>query len=274
MVLAAAEEGAETAALLPRSARRLGASSGRWWVMAATAGILVCMVTWANAGSYTRLAQGSQPEIRVPATIVAGPATQVSLPIQVGPPGGVPRSSFIRLRGLPPSVSLTEGHSIAPGSWSVPLNALPSLQVYVPSALAGRSEISVTLVTVDGVVVAEAHTSFVVASSSPEQQPQDALQSLPSEEKERAKKLVAQGEHYLSMGNLPVARQFFERAAGIGYAPGALRLATTFDPAELAQLGVRGAVPDLAEARKWYERARALGAAEAADRLARLTKNY
>jgi TPR repeat protein len=123
------------------------------------------------------------------------------------------------------------------------------------------------------VVVAEARTSFVVASSAPVRQSHDALQLLPHEE-ERAKKLVAQGKHYLSMGNLPVARQFFERAAGIGYAPGALKLAATFDPAELAQLGVRGAVPDLAEARKWYERARELGAAEAADRLARLTKNY
>jgi TPR repeat protein len=75
------------------------------------------------------------------------------------------------------------------------------------------------------------------------------------------------------MGNFPVARQFFERAADLGFAPAALRLAATYDPAEVAQLGSRGVVPDLAAARKWYERARELGAPEAAERLARLTKN-
>jgi len=30
----------------------------------------------------------------------------------------VPRNSFVRVRGLPPTAALTEGYSIAPGSWS------------------------------------------------------------------------------------------------------------------------------------------------------------
>jgi hypothetical protein len=183
------------------------------------------------------------------------------------------------LRGLPPSVSLTEGYSIGPGSWAVPLFALPSLQIVVPSTAVGRAAITVTLVSADGAVLAETRTSIVGVTSAPavtaapERGPGNPVQLLPPEEREQGRKLVAQGERYLSMGNFPVARQFFERAADIGYAPGALQLAATFDPIELARLGARGVVPNAAEARKWYERARELGAAEATDRLARLTRN-
>ena len=247
--------------------------------MPATVGILACLATAADADSGRRLAQSLQLEVGVPSTIAVQPATQVSLPIRVGPQGAVPRNSFIRLRGLPPTASLTEGYSIGPGSWAVPLFALPSLQVNVPSAPVARAEIMVTLVSADGTVLAETRTSLVGASPAPavipapERIPRNALQSLVPEEREKAMKLVTQGERYLSMGNFPVARQFFERAADIGYAPAALQLAATFDPVELTKLGARGVVPNTAEAQKWYERARELGATEASDRLARLAKN-
>jgi hypothetical protein len=247
--------------------------------MPATVGILACLATAAQADSGRRLAQSSQAEVSVPSTIAVQPATQVRLPIRVGPQGAVPRNSFIRLRGLPPSVSLTEGYSIGPGSWAVPLFALPSLQIVVPSTAVGPAAITVTLVSADGAVLAETRTSIVGVTSAPgvtaapERRPGNPVQLLPPEEREQGRKLVAQGERYLSMGNFPVARQFFERAADIGYAPGALQLAATFDPIELARLGARGVVPNAAEARKWYERARELGAAEATDRLARLTRN-
>jgi TPR repeat protein len=63
---------------------------------------------------------------------------------------------------------------------------------------------------------------------------------------------------------------FFQRAAEAGLAAGAIKMAATFDPAELARLDVVGVAPDRAEARRWYERARELGAPEAEDRLARI----
>ena len=79
---------------------------------------------------------------------------------------------------------------------------------------------------------------------------------------------MAQGERYLSQGNIALAREFFRRAADAGFAPAAIRLAATYDPGELGALQVQGVVPDRAEARKWYERARELGAPEAEERLA------
>jgi TPR repeat protein len=83
-------------------------------------------------------------------------------------------------------------------------------------------------------------------------------------------RLINRGQQHLAQGNVAVARQYFLRAASAGSAAGALRLAETYDPRQLAQLRVVGLAADLAEARKWYERARDLGAPEAADRLSRL----
>lgn len=121
---------------------------------------MVCWMASAGADSALRLAQRVEPQVRVPATIVVAPAAKASLPIEVGPQGSVPRNSFVRIRGLPPSVALNDGHSIAPGSWSVPLSALPSLQVNIPSALTGGAEVVISLVTDDGIVLAEARTRF------------------------------------------------------------------------------------------------------------------
>ena len=81
---------------------------------------------------------------------------------------------------------------------------------------------------------------------------------------------MAQGERQLQQGSVVLAREFFRRAADAGFAPAAIRLASTYDPGELSRLGAKGVVPDRAEAKKWYERARDLGAPEAEERLARL----
>jgi TPR repeat protein len=82
--------------------------------------------------------------------------------------------------------------------------------------------------------------------------------------------MLARGERDLADGNVAIARQFFLHTANIGHARGAMLLATTYDPRELARLGVVGVQSNPVLARKWYERARELGAAEAGERLARL----
>jgi TPR repeat protein len=248
-----------------------------------------------DAAGTVRLAQRAEPRISVSAAIVAQPASQAPLSIQIGPPEALPANSFVRVRGLPPSISLTEGHAIGPGSWAIPLFGLSALKANIPAGVSGRSEIVISLVAVDGALLAEATAALVVGPAAmlapPDQkranavsppspvpairpersaQPAPRPPELSAEEKSRAEKLVAHGERFLSQGNIAVARQYFQRAAEAGFAQGAIRLAATYDPAELARLQAQGVVPDRAEARKWYERARELGAPEAEERLARL----
>jgi hypothetical protein len=284
-------------------------------------------------------AQQAEPfHIGVSATIVVAPASLASLGIEVGPSDALPRKSFIGLRGLPPTVLLSQGQSIGSGSWTVPVTALAALKANIPDNLSGRSEIVISLISIEGALLAVAKTVLVIGppaslppaektppappsplptimppaaetpftpvpsapvTSSPPTEaiaepaqdrssvvapptpavagpsgrrgnPTSPQQELSTEERQLAEKLVAQGERYLNQADVVSARLLFRRAAEKGLALAAIRLAATFDPAELSRLKVEGVAPDQTEARKWYERARELGVPEAEEHLARL----
>ena len=75
-----------------------------------------------EGSSATQLVQASPAEtlhITVAQAILAQPASQAALPIRVGPTDALPKNSFVRVRGLPPTVSLSEGYATAPGAWAV-----------------------------------------------------------------------------------------------------------------------------------------------------------
>jgi hypothetical protein len=216
------------------------------------------------------------PRLSVPPRIVA--QAEAPAPLRIESTGAVPPRSFVNLRGLPPSVGLTDGHSIAPGAWAVPLNALPTLRAYIPSGLVGESVVTISLVGADGRLLASAKTTLVVqpagsAASRPESAPvpiSPRPSGLSGQDLADAESLLKRGMDALENGRVEIARQFYVRAAEKGLAAAAMRLASTYDPAELGRLRAQGVVPDLAQARKWYERARELGAPEAGERLARL----
>ena len=221
--------------------------------------------------------QAQRPSLTVTRLLRAEPASRVRLPIQVGPPAALAKSSFIRIRGLPAAAALSDGHAIAAGAWAVPLVALPTLTIILPAGTQGESAVAVSLVTVDGEVVAE--TTLTLAITSPAPAPKQtapparagaAVIPLPAAERERALGLHAKGVEQLERGSVYTARRFFERAADAGLAQSAVALAGTYDPEELAKMKVVGLQPNVEEARKWYERARELGASEAAERLRRL----
>jgi hypothetical protein len=246
----------------------------------------------------------AQPVITLPQAISAEAATQAALPIRVAPADAVPRNSFVRVRGLPPTAALTEGYSIAPGSWAVSLAALPELKIMLPAGTTGRSEIIVTLVSIDGSVLAETKATLAISAAGQKsernfvardapppssatilragvgdgaersgQPSQPVGQPMTPQDRERALRLVKKGDDQLAEGNIAAARLFYERAADAGLAQGAMALAGTFDAAELAQLGVRGIQPDPKQARRWYERAQQLGASDAEERLRRIGAN-
>lgn len=220
----------------------------------------------------------------VPQTLAAEPSSSVAMRIVVPSPRDLPPNAFVRIRGLPPAVSLTDGYAVAPGVWAVPISALSNLRMIVPVGLSGASDVIVSLVTVDGAPLAEGHMQLAIAAQAAAlpmrggtlraapapQAPAAPAVAISPEARERAEKLIQRGEQELANGNVAQARAFFTRAADTGLARGALMLASTFDPGELSRLKVQGVQANPAEARKWYERARELGAPEAADRLTAL----
>jgi hypothetical protein len=208
---------------------------------------------------------GSGIQISVATQIRAEPAARVRLPIQIGPVEALVKS-FVRLRGLPPAAALSEGHAIAPGSWAVPLIALPTLSIILPGGVQGQSDVVISLVNVDGSILAEAQTLLVVAPTAIV----PSLIPMPTSERERALGLHDKGIEQLERGNAFAARRLLEQAAEAGLAQSAVALAATYDPDELAKLNVVGLVPDVEVARKWYEKARELGAVEASAQLRHL----
>jgi hypothetical protein len=259
------------------------------------------MVTLTLIGEVDRAcAQAGVPSIEVADTIVAEPATVIPFPIRVGPARAIPRNSFVRVRGLPPVAALTEGYSIGPGSWAVPLQALTDLKVTLPVATDGPANVTVSLVAVDGKVLAEVRTTLVVSSPlrssrpPPSGAPAPAFETSASQpqpaggpepgppvmspsavavtpaDRERALQLLKRGEEQLAQGLVAPARLLFERAADLGLAEAAMALGATYDAAELDKPYLRGIGADASKAQHWYERALELGASEADMRLRRL----
>ena len=250
-----------------------------------------------------------KPHINIGKVVLAEPASETPMPIQVGPLEAIPRNSFVRIRGVPAAAVLSEGHSIAPGSWAVPLSVLPNLRISIPVGVSGKTDITIALVQIDGTVLAEARASLVVAAAEmiapaqpaaprersvasvgnppapleasppPAPRPPMPAASAPvakepaplTEEQKRALGFIVRGRAQAQQGNIAAARLFYQRAAEADLAEGALALAGTYDPAELAAMGVAGVQPDIALARRWYEKARDLGAREAEERLKRLS---
>lgn len=262
-------------------------------------GLALAAVGLGAACAATGAALAQQPILSVSARVTAEPGVSTPLGIRLGAPAALPRSSFLRIRGLPPMASLSEGHAIAPGSWAVPISAVGNLSVMMAPEGPARSDITVTLVSVEGAVLAETRTTLTVAAagsparganastsslrSGPEPQ-SDArpsfgagprlAPSMSADDRERAVRLLQKGEEHLAEGNVSAARLMFERAADVGLAQAAMALAATFDATELSRLSVRGGIqPDANEARRWYERALQLGAVDAEPRLRRLGSN-
>ena len=264
---------------------RMPARVARWGLVVVTVAAGTIMAAGPREWPPSAHAQQAQrPSVSVASIVRAEPASRVRLPIQVGPPSALPKNSFMRIRGLPPAAALSEGYAIAAGTWAGPLLALPTLTVILPAGQQGESNVAITLVSVEGEVLAE--TAMVLAISAPASppalEPTTRLQAFPpnragpaplpqsSAERERALGLHAKGVEQLERGNIFAARKFFEHATAAGLAQSAVALASTYDPDELAKIKVVGLQPNIEEARKWYEKARELGAVEASDRLRRL----
>jgi hypothetical protein len=288
-----------------------GRGEGRWrgrtsaLPRLALAGSIAAALIGALAPTQAMAQASARPAITVAATIPAEPATETALAIRVGPPDAVPRNSFVRLRGLPPMAALSDGHSIAPGAWAVAIASLPDLKIMLPPGAGGRSEIVITLVAVDGSMLAETKTTLVIAAArqlergqaqrdagppgatmlragapvQPPALPAPAAAeprgpvpdpSATPQDRERAQRMMRKGDEQLEEGNVSAARLLYERAAEAGLAQAAMALAATFDAAEFARLKLRGVEANPNEARRWYERARQLGAAGAEERLRRI----
>jgi len=271
-----------------------GCSKRPGWIVLAALVALTVGATSANRGWAQ---DQTKPVVSIASVIQAQSAATTALPIQISPASLIPRQAFLRIRGLPPTVALSDGHSIAVGAWAVPLAAVPRLRMEVPIGSEGKSEITILLVSVDGAILNEAKSTLVVVPAKqvsalpPASIPQASALRIQPEgppvplasgplpkgpqlapgDRDRALKMLQRGNELIAAKDFSAAQHFYKRAAEIGLPEAALALARTFDPGELARIGAVGLQPNPEMARTWYEKARALGSAEADAFLLRLS---
>ena len=262
------------------------------------------------AGAGAQQPAGGPPVITVAAIILVEPMVETPIAIQVGPTASLPRNSFLRIKGLPAQTTFSDGHFVSPGTWALPITSLAELKLTVPLATTGRADLQLALLSIEGNVLAEAHTTLAVTAGTigtiaTPQAPATPTSRLPSsaalgneaatapslvkpptpaiqrpvapsapamnpEERERAIKMLRRGDAEFAGGDVATARLLYQRAADAGLPEAALALGTTYDPNELARRGVKGLQGDPDAARKWYSKAQEMGAIGAADRIGRL----
>ena len=155
-----------------------------------------------------------------------------------------------------PSQLTSRDRQIDPARPSAPINQTLGRSVTTAAAEPAREQMVHQSAPQGGVPAANA----VVEPTTPA----DAIHHLDPEE---IASLLRRADALIASGDVAAARLVLRRAADAGDAGAAMALAGTYDPANLAKLGVHGIVPDLAMARSWYEKARTFGSAEARQRL-------
>jgi len=187
------------------------------------------------------------------------PRKAARLPLLIEPQEAVQEAFILVLSGLPAGSELIGGRRIGPGSWFLPPNSIPKLELVLPEWTTTPLEVSVDLRRIDGGVVARTLAWIVV----PPPEAAKAVQLDPA----ALKDMLQRGEQLLGRGDVIGARAVYERAAEMGSGPAALAMGSTYDPNRLWSLGVFGMVGNKERARHWYARADQLGHPSAKDRL-------
>jgi hypothetical protein len=208
------------------------------------------------------------------------PNIEAAFPVRIAEGADLPKRATLLIQGIPATLTLTQGRVFDSGVWFVPIADLPKLTIIATSEATGlQKPLTLTLVALDGTVLAEGRTTLAVgpapgaldakataatqAPAGSDARPNPGIS--PAEEAERLKI----GQAALTLNDIAAARLVFEHLANRGSAAGAWHLAQTYDPQVLARTTVGAHFkPDEAVAARWYARAAEMGHAEARRKVA------
>jgi curved DNA-binding protein CbpA len=280
---AAAAQAAEQEAIRIAARRRLILREGLK-TAAATVILTACFVTglsiWQQSSSGLQRAQTVEvealpPRAHIPATITSAELADALFGSQASQYGNEvatasseatavdngpqPQSEVVAAGSEPPNVA-----AAASSEPSAPSNETRVSRT--PAAPGDEPPPTTTIVaTAAEPALARAEMTIATAADPPAREaalpaPPAAVPSMPSKTldpaaRAQAERLVGQGDRQFASGNVAIARQYYARAADLGFAPAAIKLADTFDAKVLASHGVHGVRPNPAEAEKWRRRA-------------------
>ncbi len=242
-------------------------------------------------------AASEPPELQVPRIIRVESGRETGLPLNIAVSNALYPQTMVVIRGIPSSVSLTEGRLFPSGVWALKVSAAGAARFVTASNSQEDTPLIVSLVTLEGANLGNATTQLVIAPASPAAPPQ-AMESAamswtpsldpasettgaipapetpmraaaPAEKEpvrvlypndiEKILKLMERGDQHLLEGKIPSARRFYQLAAEMGWPEGALAIARTYDADHLRRFPILGGItPDESLAHDWYNRAREL----------------
>jgi hypothetical protein len=205
----------------------------------------------------------SGSEWRVPATEISG--------VSVIPPEGYTGQMLVNAELRDATGAALTGTSTRL-TWQAPPNAAPSLATVAPRAVppAPAAAVAPPVVAPPPPVAAAPPVTVATAAPStiPAQPPAEVVRSLDPRE---VAALIRRGQDLLASGDVQSARLLLMRGAEARDARAALLVGTTYDPAQLRQIGADGPLADIAQARTWYQRAKEWGEPDAQRRLEALS---
>jgi hypothetical protein len=232
-------------------------------------------------------------ELQVPRVIRVESGRETGLPLNIAVSNALYPQTMVVIRGIPSSVSLTEGRLFPSGVWALKVSAAGSARFVTASNSQEDTPLIVSLVTLEGANLGNATTQLVIAPAAPVATENAAMSwtprldampettgAIPAPEKparpaapaekepvrvlypsdiEKILKLMERGDQHLLEGKIPSARRFYQLATEMGWPEGALAIARTYDADHLRRFPILGGiVPDEALAHDWYSRAREL----------------
>lgn len=211
---------------------------------------------------------GDRTGLRVASRIELKAGERRVFDVQVDAPPGEAQRLLVVFRQVPVWMKFSKGGAIGNDIWLLPAQQVGDLEVEVSDGASGTADVNVQLAKVDGSILSE--TSVSIVAASPAYAPAATSVAPTGGNEATILRLQARGELLLDTGEVEAARTLLRTAAEAGSVAAALRLAETYDPAEIQRLGMADRSADLGQAVRWYEHAQALGSPIAAARLVAL----
>jgi hypothetical protein len=226
--------------------------------------LLLLMLTSLQPG-YLALAQeiGNKPTIKIAPIVLIEPLVETAFPIQVEPNSAALRNAFLRIKGLPPQAKFSDGYFVSPGTWALPLGDLDQVRLTVPLATAGRTDLQLVLLAIDGQVLAEAKVTLAVTAGA-----LSAQNTTPGSGPSSEAKSALRPQQSASVAAIPPPMPEPPQPTLVAREPRAAPLIKPEDRDRAVKLLARGnaemALGDIAAARLLYQRAAEVGLADAA----------
>ncbi len=196
------------------------------------------------------------------------PGDRKALDLQLKPMPTDSDAVLVVLRGVPAWLAVSKGSTIGEAIWLLPGHHASDLSLIASENASGSADILIQLAHLDGRILAEQRLSVRAGRAS---RPTPMVAAVPEAGEQSALRLLARGELLLDTGEIEAARLLLRTAAEGGSVAAALKLAQTYDPAEMQGLGMADASADPTQAVRWYQRAAALGSPAASARISALS---